>query len=290
MSSPSLRSRPMPSRAPRRAATDLRAPFFCRLDRDPSAHTARAGTAVLDLEDSVAPGRKVAQRRAIAAALARPLPEDVRVLVRCHGVRESEELTRDLDASGVEALTGFVLPMVTDPDEVRAFDAQLQRLEERRGLAAGRFEVHLLIEQPAALLALEELARSSTRVASLMFGREDFMACLPLASGAAAAQAERRLPLVAAALGLPAVASPYCDVCDLPAFERYARRARDLGYQGVLTVHPAQRAVAERVFTPSAREQRAARKVLASDPGVPVRLNDGRLVGPPMRRRARGLL
>lgn len=245
---------------------------------------------MLDLEDGVGQRDKAARRRAIAALLARPLPPKARVLIRCNGQDATEEMLLDLEATCCAALAGFVMPMASSPADVRSFALLLDDHEARLGLPRGHFTIHLLVEQPAAFLALKQMTTASERIASVMFGKEDFMACFPTASERAADLAEAQLPLHAAALGLPAIASPFCAIDDPRGFERYCRRVRALGYAGALTLHPSQRAVADRAFAASPKELHAARRMVASDSDPQVCQQQGRIVGPPMRKRARALL
>lgn len=245
---------------------------------------------MLDLEDGVGQRDKAARRRAIAELLARPLPPKARVLIRCNGQVATEEMLLDLEATCCAALAGFVLPMASSPADVRSFALLLDDHEARLGLPRGHFAIHLLVEQPAAFLALKQMTTASERIASVMFGKEDFMACFPTASERAADLAEAQLPLHAAALGLPAIASPFCAIDDPRGFERYCRRVRALGYAGALTLHPSQRAIADRAFAASPKELHTARRMIASASDPQVCQQQGKVVGPPMRKRARALL
>ena len=279
-------------RAILRASTrfGLRNPYFYKLSHDRPVLPDCEGTILLDLEDGVSHTEKVARRRAIASVLAQPLPQSANVLIRCNGPDAVEQMMLDLEATCCAALSGFVLPMVTRPEDVRSFAFRLEDFEASLGLANGHFAIHLLIEQPAAFLQLAELARASRRVASIMFGKEDFLARFPMGIERAADLAEAQLPLLAAALDLPAIASPYCAIDDPAGFARYCRRARGLGYSGVFTLHPAQRPIADRAFAVSAQELQTARRLLEDQHDGPVVCRDGEVVGPPMRRRAQALL
>ena len=65
---------------------------------------------------------------------------------------------------------------------------------------------------------------------------------------------------------------------DPKGFERYCRRSRDLGYTGVFTIHPNQRAIADDVFGISALDLQSARTLIeGSKDAQLVRLN-GKLV------------
>jgi citrate lyase beta subunit/acyl dehydratase len=269
---------------------DLRNVYFYKLNHDRPAIPPRPGTVILDLEDGVCTCDKAPRRRAIREVLDKPLPHGVSVLVRCHGLDDAGGMLLDLDAVSHPALRGFILPMVSRVDEVESFDQLLTEKERELGLQRGHFAIHLLIEIPEAYLDLADLARASSRVASIMFGREDFMSRFPKGGNQAAHLAEAQIPLIAAAIGVPAIASPYCAVADPKGFVRYCQRTRDLGYSGTFTVHPSQRPAADDAFAPSALDIQSAQTLIqGTSESQLVRMN-GCLVGPPMRRRAEALL
>ncbi len=279
-----------PGNATHDRTVDMRSPYFFKLDHKAPALPTRPGTVILDIEDGVCTCDKAPRRKAIQAVLAQPMPAGVQVLVRCHGMDDAGGLLLDLDEVAHPALSGFILPMSSRVDEVEAFDDLLTNKEEELGLAKGHFPIHLLIELPEAYLDLADLARASSRIASVMFGREDFMTRFPTGGAKAADLAEARIPLVAAALGLPAIASPFCAVDDPKGFERYCRRTRELGYTGAFTLHPSQRPLADTTYGPSALDVQSAKKLIEGSTGAQLVRMNGCLVGPPMRKRAQSLL
>ena len=279
-----------PGNATHDRTVDMRSPYFFKLDHKAPALPTRPGTVILDIEDGVCTCDKAPRRKAIQAVLAQPMPAGVQILVRCHGMDDAGGLLLDLDEVAHPALSGFILPMSSRVDEVEAFDDLLTNKEEELGLAKGHFPIHLLIELPEAYLDLADLARASSRIASVMFGREDFMTRFPTGGAKAADLAEARIPLVAAALGLPAIASPFCAVNDPKGFERYCRRTRELGYTGAFTIHPSQRPLADSTYGPSALDVQSAKKLIEGSTGAQLVRMNGCLVGPPMRKRAQSLL
>ena len=272
------------------AKLDLRNAYFLKLDHTMPVLPERPGTVILDLEDGVCPCDKAPRRKAIQAVLEKPLPEGVDVLVRCHGMDDVGGMLLDLDAVCHPALSGFILPMASRPDEVISFDDLLSEKETMLGLSKGHFAIHLLVEVPQAYLELENMVRASARIASIMFGKEDFMARFPKGADKSAELAEARIPLVAAALGVPAIASPFCALNDPKGFERYCRRTRALGYTGTFAVHPSQRSIADDVFAASALDVESAEQLIAGSTEAQLVRMNGCMVGPPMRKRAQALL
>ena len=269
---------------------DLRHLHFHKLNHDAPALPDQKGTVILDLEDGVSAAERPHRRLAICDVLSRPLPAGTDVLIRCNGMDSMAEMITDIQLTARANVAGYILPMVHTAEQVVAFDRLLGEREKELGLRKGHFSVHLLVELPEAFLALGDMVAASSRVASVLFGKEDFLTRFPTGSDRAADFAEAQIPLVAAAAGIPAIASPFIAVSDPKGFERYCRRSRDLGYTGVFTIHPNQRAIADDVFGISALDLQSARTLIeGSKDAQLVRLN-GKLVGPPMRKRAASLL
>jgi citrate lyase beta subunit/acyl dehydratase len=268
---------------------DLRSVYFHKLDHAAPALTTRPGTVIIDIEDGVCPCDKAPRRKAIASVLAQPIPQGVNVLIRCNGPDNLEEMLRDISTLNPQ-VEGLILPMSSSREEVEAFADLLTEREIELGLTQGNFRIHLLIERPEAYLELERLVRSSPRIASIMFGMEDFMSRFPKGASKAAELAAARIPLVAAAVGIPAIASPFCAVKNPKGFERYCRQSRQLGYTGAFTIHPSQRAIAEDVFSASALDLQSAQQLIEGSAGAQLVRMNGCLVGPPMRKRAQALL
>ena len=266
---------------------DLRGPFFFVPRAGRERLPTRPGTVILDLEDSVAREELPARRQLLVACLSVPPPDRVRVLVRCNSVLDEQQL--DLAAVAGPHLSGFVLPMVRCATELAEFDARLSEREAELGLPEGHFEIHVLAERAAAFLDLGGLITASRRVASLMFGQEDFFADFPTGTQAAVALAEARVPLLAAAAGIPAVATPYKATADVRGFARHCVRMRALGYHGAFTLHPRQRAIADQIFRASTRELEHAEWMLDAVEEDNLLQLHGVLQGPPMARRAEAL-
>ena len=269
---------------------DLRAPYFHKLDHRNPVLPKQAGTVILDLEDGVSSAQTALRRIAIQQVLAAPMAKGINVLVRCNGMDNIADMITDVQQTGCARLSGFILPMVQSADEVLAFDRLLLEREREIGLREGHFAIHLLIERPDAYLEIQDMVDASKRIASIMFGKEDFLASFPKGSDSAANLAEARIPLLAAAKKLPAIASPFLTVKNSKGFERYCRRMKGLGYSGVFSIHPAQRTIADDVFGISALELKTARDVVEASKESQLSNLNGKLIGPPMRKRAEALL
>ncbi len=247
----------------------------------------------LDLEDAVAPADKPAARRDLPAAVDTLRARGIPVVVRIN--RAWRDAFADLEAAvhpGVEVIT---LPKVEDAGRVRAIAELIGELELERGLPVGAIGLLLLIESPAALPRLHELAASSPRVVAMTLGPEDYC----LAAGCASTEAALLGPnlLVAQAcaahellpLGFVGSIGAFDD---LVAFRRLIEQARTLGFRGAAVIHPSQVPILNEAFGPSADECAWARRVVeaAARAGDGAFSLDGKMIDRPIVARAQGVL
>ena len=260
-----------------------------RPERHARALATGAGGVIVDLEDAVAPERKVAAREQLRASVAAlPAVERARLLVRInsHGTPwhdDDRALMGELAAKSL--IAGVMLPKAE-----RAAD--LHRLAADIG---PKGVLVPLIESAAGLEAAAELA-AAPQVLRLAFGNLDFQADLGLACDASEAElVPVRLALVLASRRA-GLAAPIDGVTpDWRDAERLAAdtaRARRGGFGAKLCIHPDQVAPVHPALGPSSDELAWARRVLdatqAAGGGV-VSL-DGRMVDAPVVRLAERLL
>ncbi|KQW54406.1 HpcH/HpaI aldolase/citrate lyase family protein [Variovorax sp. Root411] len=260
-----------------------------RPERHARALATGAGGVIVDLEDAVAPERKVAARESLAASFAK-LPEidRQRLLVR---INAAGTPCHDDDCAqmGVLVAQGLIAGVVL-PKAERA--AHLSRIAEATG---PKGMLVPLIESAEGLAAVDELA-AGPQVLRLAFGNLDFQADLGLACDADEAElVSVRLALLLASrrAGLPApIDGVTPDWRDASRLAADAARARRGGFGAKLCIHPDQVAQVQAALGPSADEVAWARRVIdavrAASGGV-VSL-DGRMVDAPVVRLAERLL
>ncbi len=104
----------------------------------------------------------------------------------------------------------------------------------------------------------------------------------------------RSLCLAAAAAALvPAYDTVYTDFRDEAGLGHYAETARRDGFAGMLAIHPAQVAVINDAFTPSASEIERARRIVGlfrDNPGAGTLALDGKMIDRPHVVQAERLL
>ncbi|WP_420136364.1 HpcH/HpaI aldolase/citrate lyase family protein [Sphingomonas sp.] len=258
-----------------------------RPDRMEKALASGADALILDLEDSVALGRKAAARAAVRSFLSSNRP--LSVLVRVNPL-SSPFIDADLEAlQGVRA-DGIMLPKAEGAASI--------------GAIAHRTDLPILpiaTETPAALFQLGSYGEVADRLIGLTWGAED----LPAAIGATAArepdgrytaplETVRSLALFAAhAAHVAAIETVYPAFRDLEGLSAYAARGARDGFSGMMAIHPDQVAPINAAFTPSEAEVTAALAIVAAftaQPDAGVLAVDGKMVDAPHLAQARRLL
>jgi citrate lyase subunit beta / citryl-CoA lyase len=104
------------------------------------------------------------------------------------------------------------------------------------------------------------------------------------------------LPVISRAAGLePPFDTVYQDIHDLEGLRKETETAKALGFQGKMCIYPAQVAVVNDVFSPTAAEVTYARKVVeafhaAEAQGHASCTVDGKMIDYPLAERARRVL
>ncbi|WP_040161910.1 HpcH/HpaI aldolase/citrate lyase family protein [Nigerium massiliense] len=242
------------------------------------ARTLGVDAVFLDLEDAVAPHVKEESRARVVAALNDPAGFAAPLVT----VRVNDWTTSWTYGDVIEVVTGagarvdaLLLPKVRSAAHVQALDLLLTQVERAAGLAVGRIGIEAQIEEPEGLLNVREIAASSPRLQTLVYGPGDFMAALgmgglnvgtqPAGYEADAFHHLQMTILVAArAHGLQAIDGPFVGVRDLEGFRRSARSSAALGYDGKWVLHPSQVDAGNEIYSPSAEDFERAQRIAAA--------------------------
>lgn len=253
-----------------------------RPDMYPKALASGADMVCVELEDGIAPKDKAEARRNALALFEMPQEDDnVEKMVRINSIRERfgiEDMNAILNTATPPP--ALMIPKVRTPDEVVILD---QLLTE----AGHETRLHVIIETNAGLEAAVDIAHSSSRIESLLFGGVDMAAELRCENNwNNLLYARSRVVSAAAGAGLDVIDVPFLDLDDMDGMRVAAEQARDLGFSGKGSVHPKQIAALNDVFTPSAERIARARRVIdefeAADTGLVV--VDGKLIEKPVLR------
>ncbi|AUW58174.1 CoA ester lyase [Sphingobium sp. SCG-1] len=220
-----------------------------------------ADAVILDLEDGVAPERKVIARQGLGHASRMIAASGKAVVVRI----DADHMMSDLDAAVACSPDAIMVPKADNAGTLAALSDEIAAREDRgaQGAIVGLLP---LIESPSALPMLHALA-AIPRSIGLAFGSEDFSLAMGVEPTPNCLDLPCRLTaLAAAAYGKSCFAIPF----SIAAFRNEAgfgaavATARGFGASGGLCIHPIQVAVINRSFTPSQDAVEEARGIVAA--------------------------
>ena len=251
-----------------------------------------ADALILDLEDSVADGRKPVGREMTCEYLQESGRERQQLWVRINPLDTDHAL---LDLAGVikGKPDGLILPKPESVEDSYKLGHYLDALEVEHGIEQGNTKVLALItETPGALLTLEGYRRADPRVAAVSWGAEDLSAAV----GASTNRNDqgtltdpyvlaRSLCLMTAhAAGVQPVDTVEPNFRDDAALITSSNEARRDGYTGKIAIHPNQVAIINEAFTPSAEEvahAQAVLKLFKDNPDAGTLSLDGKMLDKP---------
>jgi len=259
-----------------------------------------ADIVVFDLEDAVAEGQKSKARSQIAAFLAAQVPDRSRLWVRINPLQGPHALP-DLAAVMPCRPGGIMLPKSRGRADVECLDHYLSALEVAAGSTLGATPVIALVTETAQSMFTTGTYAGAPRLAALTWGAEDLADAVGAADNRDAdgsyaftyEMARSFCLLGAAAAGIAAVETIHGDFRDETGLRRRAQQARRAGFRGMLAIHPAQVAVINEAFTPSAEELQEAHAIVdlfAASPGAGVLAHEGAMLDRPHLARAQALL
>ncbi len=215
------------------------------------ARTLPVDVVILDLEDAVAPENKIAAREQAVAALAEGGFGRRELVIRTNGL-DTEWGAGDLAAAAAAGPDAVLVPKVSSPAEVRAYDTAL-------AAAPAKTRLWIMIETCACLPVLHDLAAcaADTRLAGFVLGTND------LAKEMRARPGPERTPFLpiltmavaaARAHGLVVLDGVCNEFRELDRFTAEARQGLEFGFDGKTLIHPDQIAHCNAVFSPDAAE------------------------------------
>jgi citrate lyase beta subunit len=255
-----------------------------RPDRFAKGPASRADGVILDLEDGVGLPAKPAARKAALAFFADPTPAPSGFVwaLRLNHVTTQAGLEDLLALRGASKPAVVVLPKTESVTEIEIALAHLSADAEAPTIVA-------TIETARGLAAADEIARHPA-VASLLFGGGDLAADLHATlTWEPMLFARSRVVQAAAAARIGAWDVPYLDIHDAEGLKQETVASKALGYVCKLSIHPAQIAPINAVFTPSKSEFARAQRIVsafAAAHGGACQV-DGKMVDAPLVKAAR---
>jgi citrate lyase subunit beta-like protein len=250
----------------------------------------------LDMEDGVAPDKKLQARSGIAAALREIDFAGSEKLARINAPGtgwETEDLTAALEAHP----DGIVVPKVEEPGQLQWAADMVEAAELRHGWPLNSVRLIADVETARGILNVKEIS-AHPRLDALIFGGEDFAVSIGATRTPEAVEllyGRQTVLTAASAYGLQAIDIVTIDFTDLEALSREAEFGARLGFAGKQIIHPAQVEPVQRAFTPSDSAVRQARRVVEGfeaslKKGKGAYALDGKMIDMPLVRSAENVL
>jgi len=263
-----------------------------------NAIKSEADVLLLDLEDSVQPknNKQIARNNIIDFANQNKF-EGFHIFPRVND-RESGELLKDVTQLTIDGIDGFMYPKAETGEDIYFFDKLLETIEYEKGFEIGTFKIIVLIETASAVLHAEEICKASKRVIAIAFGNEDYLTDIQGANDESYSTiftARSLIAMAARSQNVIPIDTVHTKVHDLEDLERNIIVAKNLGFEGMLVLHPKELDLVHRYYTPTEEEILEAKKMIAAyeeseKSGVGVAIVDGKFIGPPLVKNAKNLL
>ena len=237
---------------------------------------------IFDLEDAVAPDKKVQARGQVVASIQEGGYAPREVIVRVNGL-DTPWASDDIAAFAALPRGGFdgiLIPKVESAEQVHT---ALSTIDEHGG---SHLSLWVMIETPRGLLRVEEITLASPRVKCLVMGTSDLSNELRVPhtpSRTGFLYALSHCVIAARAAGCDILDGVYLGLQDAAGFEQVCQQGLELGFDGKTLIHPNQLEAANRTFGASADDVAHAGKVVqawedALSKGQGVVVVDGKLV------------
>jgi len=271
-----------------------------RPDRVDKAVNTEADAVIIDLEDAVALTEKESARPKVRAKVLEHHERKIIVRVNALG---SKFLQGDLDEIVVKDLDCIMFPKVESADHIHEINERLLEAERKQGLESGVISILPLIESAKAVQNVYQIVSETTdptRLFTVAFGAADYTLDMGIEisrEGVELFYPRSRISVACRAAGVePPLDTPFMvDLKDLEALKDDAKRAKQLGFQGKLCIHPNQIQPCHTIFSPTKEEILYAQRVIrafeeAEAKGVAAIQLDGKFIDYPVVERSRRII
>ena len=246
---------------------------------------------ILDLEDSVAPGKKDEARILVRNALRQI---DFRGAERMVRINQGEIGLKDLRSVIPQNVNLILIPKCESADQVKQTDEWISEIRKKNKI---KYNIYLMpiIENALGVENSFSIASASGNVVAIAIGLEDFTADLGVQrtfEGTESLFARSRLVVAAKAARVQPIDSVFSDVGDMQGLGQTVLKSRALGFEGMGCIHPRQIRIINEGYSPDEADIDKARKIVlafeeASAKGLAVVALGTKMIDAPVVERAR---
>jgi len=248
---------------------------------------------ILDLEDAVAPAKKVEARFLVRNLLRGIDFYGAERMVRINQVPKGLD---DLDFVVPHNVNLILLPKCESADQVKLINERIASLKARTNSTQPVW-IMPIIESALGVLKAFEIAQSGNVVA-MAIGLEDYTADLGTKrtqEGTESFFARSMVVNACKACGIQAIDSVFSDVADMEGLKQNVIRSKALGFDGMGCIHPRQIRVIHENYAPDPAEIEKAMKIvnafiIATEKGLGVVSLGTKMIDPPVVKRAQKVI
>jgi len=241
-----------------------------------------ADVLIFDLEDSVNHSSKHEARNNLKLKI-----KDIKkkIYIRVNG-SNLKTFTKDIISSNLKNIHGFLIPKCESENYLSKQINIIKKYFKKK------CKLILLIESPKGILNLEKILNKKNlqHINGLMFGHEDFSSSVLKYFGEDSAfynNSRFQMLLHAKANNLLALDTPTLELNLKNKINQYFKLSFKDGFDGALIVHPNQIQLANKNYTPSAKDLKKAKKMSqVSKKSNSIFILSNEFIGPPIIKRA----
>ncbi len=253
-----------------------------------------ADALILDVEDSVPIELKQSARDVIREYSCEGKFRKKNIFIRINEIG-TKDFAEDVCQLILPGILGIMPSKIKSEKDIIFLDYLLDMFEIQKGYMKGSILLAPLIETTHALTRVDDIAQASKRMVALCFGGEDYLSdlgCIYTYQTSAFVYPRAKIVNAARMARIQPIDTPYLDISDLEGLELQASEAYKNGFAGNLVLNPKQIECINRTFMPEQSDVAYAQNILntvkiAKEKGKNnLAMYQGRMIGPPMRKRA----
>lgn len=191
----------------------------------------------------------------------------------------------------------LVLPKISNVKSLKSFEKRLKMFEKKNKIKK-KITITLLIESIEGIFNLPQLIDSSNRVKYIIYGEEDFLndfGYLDFDSTPNLNFFKSYISFIGKKNKLELIYTPYLYIKNFLGLKKHIKESQRFGFTGMLTVHPSQIPIVNKSYLPSKKNFNTAKLILNLNKNNKykdqnISISRGKLLGPPMKRRAKKII
>jgi citrate lyase subunit beta/citryl-CoA lyase len=216
---------------------------------------------ILDLEDAVAPDKKLEAAYLVRNALRSINFYEAERMVRINQLPRGIDDLRFIVPHYVNLI---LIPKCEGSEQIKQLETEIDKIQRANNLSYPIYYMPI-IESALGVEKAFEIATASANVVAMAIGLEDYTADIGVQrtkEGNESLYARLRIINACKAAKIQPIDSVYSDVADMDGLALNVKNSKSLGFEGMGCIHPRQIAVIHQNFAPGQSEIEKAKKII----------------------------